>query len=156
MRWAGAKRARLGRGGVSVGTGDGGGGIKEGVPNRGEAGRPVHDGTCVLAVENETGVLEDAGSGGGFEFACGLRRSFGNLRPEFVVKNSLSPSRREVLLFEQFSQSLTWPFNSAACELVVLPAKEDNNALIPVIKTVFRLLLLFSPLPSSAMSAAVA
>ena len=64
------------------------------------------------------------------------------LRPEFEVKNSLSPSRREVLLFEQFSQSLTWPFNSAACELVVLPAKEDNNALIPVIKTVFRLLLL--------------
>ena len=47
-----------------------------------------------------------------------------------------------MLLLLQFSQSLTWPFNSAACELVVLPAKEDNNALIPVIKTVFRLLLL--------------
>jgi len=55
-----------------------------------------------------------------------------------------------VLLLLQFSQSLTWPFNSAACELVVLPAKEDNNALIPVIKTVFRLLLLlFSPLKFS-------
>jgi hypothetical protein len=80
------------------------------------------------------------------------------LRPEFVVKNSLSPSRREVLLFEQFSQSLTWPFNSAACELVVLPTKEDNNTLIPVIKTVFRLLLLlllFSLLPSSIVRAAV-
>ena len=62
-----------------MGAGNGGGGIKDGVSDCGDAGGAAHDGTCVLTVENEAGVLEYVCRGSGFEFAGGLRRGFGNL-----------------------------------------------------------------------------
>ena len=66
-------------GSIGRGAGDGNGGFEESLPHSGEAGGAAHDGACVLPVEYEASVLEDARNSGGFEFAGGLRRSFGNL-----------------------------------------------------------------------------
>ncbi len=74
-----AKSGRGLGGGICLGAGYGDGGVEERVAHSGEAGGAAHDGTCVLTVENEAGVLEDAGDGSGFEFAGGLRRGLGNL-----------------------------------------------------------------------------
>ena len=42
------------------------------------------DGTCFFSVQNEAHILVNMGGDGGLEFAGGLRRSFGNLVPDFV------------------------------------------------------------------------
>ena len=54
-------------------------GSQEGMPCTGKASRAAHDGTCVLAVENEAEILVNPCGNGGFEFASGLGRGFGNL-----------------------------------------------------------------------------